>query len=283
MTFRLANIASRASLIDSGGGVHDLESLGGPVDPMGALADVEVLHRLAAEAERRDASGNLDDALTAGAVGPPVPRPRNCFAVGLNYADHIEETEREPPETPLVFTKFPSCLSGPASDVELRSDRADWEVELVVVIGAAGRDIHRDDAQHHIAGFTVGQDVSDRALQFAATPPHFDLGKSRDTYGPMGPVVVSFDSLDDPWDLAIRCEVNGDERQSSRTSKLIFDVPALIAYLSSICTLEPGDVVFTGTPDGVGAARTPPVFLRPHDVITSTIEGIGSMTNRCVR
>ena len=125
----------------------------------------------------------------------------------------------------------------------------------------------------------VGQDISDRTLQFAAEPPHFDLGKSRDTYGPTGPVIVSPDSFSDSNDLAVRCEVNGEPRQDDRTTNLIFDVPTLVSYLSGILTLTPGDLIFTGTPDGVGAASQR--FLRDGDVITTSIEGIGTLTNRC--
>jgi 2-keto-4-pentenoate hydratase/2-oxohepta-3-ene-1,7-dioic acid hydratase in catechol pathway len=150
---------------------------------------------------------------------------------------------------------------------------------LVVVIGRGGRNISKDDAWSHVVGLTIGQDVSDRALQFAAQPPHFDLGKSRDTYGPTGPYVVSLDSVPNPDDLEISCLVNGEIRQHDRTKSLIFSVPELIAYLSSILTLATGDLIFTGTPDGVGAASQR--FLAPGDVITSTIEGIGTIVNHC--
>ena len=147
------------------------------------------------------------------------------------------------------------------------------------MIGRGGRNIGREDAWNHVGGLTAGQDVSDRALQFAAEPPHFDLGKSRDTYGPIGPVVVSTDSFDDPGDLLITCDVNGERRQEDRTSNLLFDVPALVSYLSDILSLHPGDLIFTGTPEGVGAASLR--FLVDGDVITTTIEGIGTMTNPC--
>jgi 2,4-diketo-3-deoxy-L-fuconate hydrolase len=183
------------------------------------------------------------------------------------------------PENPLVFTKFPSCLAGATDDVILGGSTDDYEAELVVVIGRGGRHIDRAAAWDHIGGLTVGQDFSDRSLQFAAEPPHFDLGKSRDTYGPIGPLVASSDSFSDPNDLAVQCEVNGEPRQDDRTFNLIFDVPTLVSYLSGILTLMPGDLIFTGTPDGVGAASQR--FLRDGDVITTTIEGIGTMTNRC--
>ena len=151
----------------------------------------------------------------------------------------------------------------------------------MVVIGRGGRNIRREDAWCHVGGLTAGQDISDRALQFAAEPPHFDLGKSRDTYGPIGPVVVSTESFADPGDLRISCDVNGERRQEGRTSNLIFDIPALVSYLSSILTLSPGDLIFTGTPEGVGAASLR--FLIEGDVITTTIEGIGTLTNACQR
>ncbi len=240
-----------------------------------ALTQPDALHAASATL-----TGAADGSLADAELGAPVPRPRNVFAVGLNYRSHAVESGMELPKNPLVFTKFPSCLVGPNADVELRSATADWEVELVVVIGTGGRDIEPADAWDHVLGLTVGQDISDRALQFAAKPPHFDLGKSRDTYGPTGPVLVSTDSFDDGADLAISCEVNGSPKQADRTSNLIFSVPELIAYLSGICTLATGDLIFTGTPEGVGAASG--VYLQPGDTITSTIEGIGTITNRCV-
>jgi 2,4-diketo-3-deoxy-L-fuconate hydrolase len=276
MPFRLANVAGRAALADEHGQWYDLEGLGGPADPMTALADPAAL--AAASAGRADAEpgGLLDDA----ELGPPVPRPRNVFGVGLNYRPHAEESNMDLPETPLVFTKFPSCIVGPRSEVELRTETGDWEVELVVVIGEGGRDIPREEAWDHVLGLTVGQDISDRRLQFAAKPPHFDLGKSRDTYGPTGPVLVSRDSFADPTDLAISCSVNGEQKQGDRTSSLIFDVADLIAYISGVLTLGTGDMIFTGTPSGVGSASR--TYLRPGDEIVSTIEGIGTMRNRCV-
>lgn len=285
MTFRLANVDGRAALVDPDlDRWADLERLSDhrlPADPMAALGHVDELHGL----EVGSGDGSFDEALAAGRVGPPVPRPTNCFAVGLNYRDHAAESSMEVPANPLVFTKFPSCLVGPRAEVELCAELADWEVELVVVIGAGGRNIDAADAWDHVLGLTVGQDISDRALQFAAAPPHFDLGKSRDTYGPTGPVLVSTDAFDDPSDLAITCDIgdggSGTERmQDARTSELIFDVPTLIAYLSGILTLRTGDLIFTGTPSGVGAGQGR--FLRPGEVITSTIEGIGTLVNRCV-
>jgi 2,4-diketo-3-deoxy-L-fuconate hydrolase len=149
----------------------------------------------------------------------------------------------------------------------------------VVVIGRSGRDIRTEEAWDHVAGVTVGQDISDRALKFAAKPPHFDLGKSRDTYGPIGPVLVSRDLLPNRDDLAIRRDVTSERRQTGTTAHLIFDVPTLIAYISTVVTLEPGDLIFTGTPEGIGAIQGK--VLAPGDIITTTIDGIGTLTNTC--
>lgn len=279
MPFRLANVAGRSALVDQHGNWFDAAALtNGAINsnPMIAITDPAALS---------DASAGLDAATPSGTlakadVRAPIPEPRNVFAIGLNYRDHAAESAMELPANPLVFTKFPSCIVAPDADVELRSTTADWEAELVVVIGQPGRDIAAEDAWNHVAGLTVGQDVSDRALQFAAKPPHFDLGKSRDTYGPIGPVMVSTDAFDDPADLAITCDVNGDTKQSDRTSNLIFSIPEVITYLSAVLTLRTGDLIFTGTPSGVGAATQ--TFLQPGDIITTTIEGIGTMTNHCV-
>lgn len=275
MPFRLANVAGRAALVDDHDRWYDLEARGGPSDPMAALEQPELLAGLSAALDGAGAGGEMGDA----DLRAPVPRPRNVFGVGLNYRTHAEESNMEPPATPLVFTKFPSCIGGPNDDVILATETGDWEVELVVVIGKGGKDIARTEVWDRIAGLTVGQDISDRALQFAASPPHFDLGKSRDTYGPIGPIVASTDSFANPRDLAISCSINGERKQDDRTSSLIFDVEDLVCYLSAIMTLTCGDLIFTGTPAGVGAATR--TYLRAGDVIESSVEGIGSMTNRC--
>ena len=278
MGFRFANVAGRSSLVDDAGDYYDLERMTGgavPADPELALADLDAL---------TVAQSRLDDmtpfgTMSAADIYPPVT-PRNVFAIGLNYADHVAEANMEMPTAPLVFTKFPSCIVGPNADIELRSEHADYEVELVVVIGVGGRDIAVGDAWDHVLGLTAGQDISDRALQFAAKPPHFDLGKSRDTYGPLGPTLVSPDMFADPTDLALTCAINGVVRQDSRTSNMIFSIADQIAYLSSVMTLAPGDIIFTGTPDGVGGSQG--IFLQPGDVISSEVEGIGTFTNRCI-
>lgn len=279
MGFRLANVEGRAALV-SADAYYDLAELSGgdvSADPMEALGNPERLAELAAGLDAAEPTGNLADVT----LGPPVPRPQKVFGIGLNYQDHANEGSMDLPEKPLVFTKFPSCLVGPTAEVELRSDGVDYEGELVVVIGPGGKDIAAEDAWSHVVGLTIGQDVSDRPVQFAAKPPHFDLGKSFDTFGPMGPVLVSIDEFDDPTDLHLTTSVNGEVRQEDRTSSLIFDVPTLINYLSRITTLVPGDVIFTGTPAGVGVAQGK--LLADGDVIDTTIEGIGAMRNVCRR
>jgi 2-keto-4-pentenoate hydratase/2-oxohepta-3-ene-1,7-dioic acid hydratase in catechol pathway len=210
-----------------------------------------------------------------------VPSPRQVFAIGLNYRSHAEESGMAVPAVPATFTKFPASLSGPFDDLEIVGDTVDWEVELVAVIGTLADRAGEADAWSHVAGLTVGQDVSDRTLQFAAGS-QFSLGKSRRGYGPMGPWLVTADEMPDPDDLALGCAVDGEKVQDARTSDLIFSVPRLIAELSAVLPLLPGDVIFTGTPAGVGATRQPARFLRPGQVLDSWVEGIGTIRNRCV-
>lgn len=215
-------------------------------------------------------------------LGPPVPRPRQVFGIGLNYRDHAAETGRPPPDRPLVFTKFVSAITGPYGDVRLPPGNVDWEVELVVVIGHRAWQVPEPEAWAHVAGLTIGQDLSERLGQFAGDPPQFSLAKSHPGFGPLGPWLVTPDELADPDDLALGCQVNGQQMQQSRTSQLIFPVPALVARLSADLPLLPGDVIFTGTPAGVGGVRQPPRFLAPDDELVSAIEGIGEMRHRLV-
>ena len=278
MGIRLANLKGRASLL-VGDRALDLErrSRGHfSADPMQAISRFDELAEWADGIDVEDAGETLD----VDALGPCVPCPQKVFGIGLNYRDHAKEAGLELPEQPMVFTKFPSCLVGPRSEVVLTSNRVDWEVELVAVIGRAGTGIPEADAGRFIAGYCIGQDISDRRMQFADRPPQFSLGKSADTFGPIGPAVVSLDSFEDPNDLTLSCDVNGERMQDGRTRDMIFAVPELVAYLSRHCTLLPGDLIFTGTPAGVGFARER--YLRQDDEITSTIEPIGSLVNRCV-
>ena len=218
------------------------------------------------------------------ALGSPAPAPRQAFGIGLNYREHAAEAGFDAPAgEPPVFTKFPSCIAGPRGDIEMPpGGNVDWEVELVVIIGRRAHRVGADEALDYVAGYAVGQDVSERKLQVAAQPPQFSMGKSLPGFGPIGPWLVTLDEVADPNDLELGCEVNGEVVQLSRTSQLIFSVPALIANLSASVPLLPGDVIFTGTPSGVGLGRTPQRFLAHGDVLTSHIESIGAMKHRFV-
>lgn len=219
--------------------------------------------------------------LVEAALLNPVPMPRQVFAIGLNYRSHAEESGATLPEVPAVFTKFPASLAGPFDEITVAGPSVDWEVELVVVIGRTADRVTTSDAWSHVAGVAIGQDISDRHLQFAAGA-QFSLGKSRRGYGPIGPWLVTPDELDNPDDLALGCSVNGETMQDARTSDLVFDVPELIVRLSAVLPLLPGDVIFTGTPAGVGVARNPPRFLQPGDLLETWIGGIGTIRNRIV-
>lgn len=215
-------------------------------------------------------------------LGPPVPRPAQIFAIGLNYRDHAHEAGLDIPTELVVFTKFPSCLTGPDADVRCVSDRVDYEVELVVVIGREGFQIEEAAAWEHVAGLTIGQDLSERRVQFAVKPPQFSLGKSYPGFGPVGPAVVTPDELADRDALAIGCDVDGQTLQDGTTADFVFPVAALVSRLSQVVRLLPGDLIFTGTPAGVGSVRSPRRYLSAGETIVSRIEGLGQITTRMV-
>ncbi|HEV7720131.1 MAG TPA: fumarylacetoacetate hydrolase family protein [Iamia sp.] len=244
-------------------------------DPMSAFDDWDAFAAWAAGVS--DATGPLDESR----LRNPVPHPHQVFAIGLNYRSHAEESGMTIPDVPATFTKFPTSLGGPFDDVEIVGESVDWEVELVAVIGRAADRVAEADAWDHVAGLTVGQDISDRTLQFAAGM-QFSLGKSRRGYGPMGPWLVTPDEVPDRDDLGLGCSVDGETVQDGRTNDLVFSVPQLVAELSSVLPLLPGDVIFTGTPSGVGMARQPPRSLQPGQVLESWIEGIGTIRSTCV-
>ena len=286
MAFRLGNLGDgRAVLMDDGlvdgdsARWWDLARLTGGrlADPMDALSDTGALHSLTGFGGVP--GGTPDGEAALGDLAPPVPRPRKVFGIGMNYRAHVDEMERSLSAAPVIFTKFPSCLVGPAGDIVLVGDHTDYEVELVAVVGRRCRNLWPAEVWDALAGVTVGQDVSDRVLQVAAEPAQFSLGKSHDTFGPIGPNVVSVDLLDDPDDLALTCVVDGEVRQDSRTGRMILGVPSLVAFLSGVCTLEPGDLVFTGTPAGVGAAQGR--CLRVGQSVESHIAGVGRLDNLC--
>jgi len=213
----------------------------------------------------------------------PIARPGKIIAVGLNYRDHAAESATAPPDSPILFAKWPSCLIPSGASIALPPgvDQADYEAELAVVIGRTARHIRADDALDVVSGYVALNDVSDRAAQ--AKDGQWSRAKSYDTFGPCGPRFVPASEIPDPQRLSITCDLNGVRMQDSNTAQMIFGVRELIAFITARITLEAGDLISTGTPDGVGAFRAVPVFLRPGDEVTVTIEGIGSLTNPVVR
>ncbi len=224
------------------------------------------------------ADAPLDDGveLDPAALGPPVPRPRQIFAVALNYRAHAAEGGTDAPSVPQVFTKFPTCLTGPRACVTLPGGFVDWEAELVVAIGRRAHRVASAHAREHVAGVMVGQDISARDVQRSGPTPQFSLGKSFPGFGPTGPWLVSADEYGDD-EAEIECLLNGERVQHATTAEMIFPVAALIAHISSITPMLPGDLIFTGTPSGVGAHRRPPIFLRPGDRLVSRIARIGEI------
>ncbi|MFF7335004.1 fumarylacetoacetate hydrolase family protein [Streptomyces sp. NPDC008150] len=211
-------------------------------------------------------------------LGSPVPRPSQVFAIGLNYHDHAEEAGLDTSlDSMVVFTKFPSSITGPDAEVELPPGAVDFEAELVVVMGQYAHRIDAGEAWDRVAGLTVGQDLSERETQLRPPTPQFNMGKSFPGFAPLGPAVVSVDEFENPDDLAIGCALNGVTMQQSRTKLMIFPVAEIIARLSQTVTLAPGDVIFTGTPAGIGFARDPKVLLGPGDELVTSVEGIGSL------
>jgi 2-keto-4-pentenoate hydratase/2-oxohepta-3-ene-1,7-dioic acid hydratase in catechol pathway len=276
---RLANIDGRAALVFPIDGVdlaRDVEATSNGVfgsDPQAVYENWDAFADWAATVEPGG------EPFARSSLGAPVPRPAQVFAIGINYAEHAAEAGYPAGSLPITFTKFPSCLTGPDAEVELPPGSVDWEVELVVAIGKRARNVSRDDAWSYVAGLTVGQDLSEREAQNAGAKPQYSLAKSHVGFGPTGPWLVSTDEFENPDDLAISSTLSGEVMQSSRTSKMIYNVPDLIFELSSVCELWPGDIIFSGTPAGVGNARTPKRFIGPADTLHSEIEGIGSLHN----
>jgi 2-keto-4-pentenoate hydratase/2-oxohepta-3-ene-1,7-dioic acid hydratase in catechol pathway len=233
--------------------------------------------QLAAEAPELDAAAIKK-------LLPPVPDPRKILCIGLNYADHARESGATPPDEPVLFNKFPTALIAHGEPIVLPrvSQEVDYEAELVVVIGRGGRHIPRERAFEHVAGYCPGHDVSARDWQLHKPGKQWLLGKTFDTFAPCGPALVTRDEVPDPGKLRVRFRLNGETMQDSNTDQFIFPVDELVAYVSQVCTLEPGDLIYTGTPPGVGFARKPPVFLKPGDVAEVEIEGLGVLRNPVV-
>ncbi|SET87968.1 fumarylacetoacetate hydrolase family protein [Nonomuraea wenchangensis] len=277
---RIANVDGRASIIVDDSAYVDIaeQSSGrfGP-DPRSVLEDWAAFREWSENAEL-GAGRPLDPAL----LRAPVDEPRQVFAIGMNYLDHADEIGSEPPQSPSVFTKYLSCLSGPYEPIRLIDGSCDWEVEVVAVVGRHAYQVPAERGWDHVAGLTVGQDISERSRQTAGPMPQFSLAKSFPTFGPIGPWLVAADSLPDRDRLTLGCSVNGEIVQSGSTADLVFSIPELISRLSHTLPLMPGDLIFTGTPAGVGAGRSPQRFLQPGDVVESWVGGIGRMRNVCV-
>lgn len=215
-------------------------------------------------------------------IEPPLI-PSKIVAIGLNYADHAKETGKEPPAEPLIFAKYSSAIVGTQEAITWRksiTDAVDWEAELAVVIGKRGKDIPEENAYDYVFGYTCANDVSARDLQHGKDS-QWTRGKSLDTFCPLGPVLVTRDEIEDPHTLTVETKVNDEVMQSGNTGDMIFKIPYLIAYVSRMFTLEPGDIILTGTPAGVGRGRTPPIYLKGGDVVTVSIQGIGELVNHC--
>jgi 2,4-diketo-3-deoxy-L-fuconate hydrolase len=277
---RIVNVSGRLVLMDASGAGLDVGKASDdrfPSDPQAIFAQWDEFRDWAASA-----ANTADFAVDPAELGAPTPAPRQVFAIGLNYDDHISESKMGRPDSPTVFTKFPSSITGPNSSVELPSGNVDWEVELVVAIGRLGRNVPEANAWDHVAGLTAGQDLSERVVQLAGPVPQFSLGKSYPGFAPLGPALVTVDEFDHPDDLELGCRLGDEVLQLGRTRDLIFSVPELIARLSAVCPLLPGDIIFTGTPSGVGNARNPKRFLPPGGILVSHIEGIGELRNEMV-
>ena len=238
------------------------------------------ISRARAVIDRRDHAISETDV----SIHAPIDNPEKIICIGLNYADHAAESGMPIPDEPIVFSKYASSIIGPDENIVApsASSQVDYEVELVVVIGKRGRNISEEDALNHVAGYMVGHDVSARDYQLEKPGAQWMMGKTFDTFAPIGPDLVTTDDVPDPHNLGIRCILNGETVQDSNTSQLIFGVPKLIAYLTHVFTLAPGDLIFTGTPPGVGMGREPQLWLKHGDQVICEIDGLGRLENPVV-
>jgi 2-keto-4-pentenoate hydratase/2-oxohepta-3-ene-1,7-dioic acid hydratase in catechol pathway len=244
------------------------------------IATVDDLIAAGPQAWKAAAGGGGGEPLRPGMLDAPLRAPSKVACVGLNYHDHCRETGMAAPERPLIFAKFPSALVGPDAAIEWPdglTEQVDWEVELAVVIGRRTRHASAGEALEAIFGYTAANDVSARDLQFA--DQQWVRAKSIDSFCPLGPVIVTPDEFGDPQDKRLTARVNGETMQDSTTAEMIFGVAEVVSFLSRACTLEPGDLILTGTPWGVGGFRDPPVFLKPGDTVEIEVEGVGVLAN----
>ncbi|GLI26945.1 fumarylacetoacetate hydrolase [Agromyces rhizosphaerae] len=282
---RIANLSGRLVLVDGTVAldVHTASAGRFGPSPSDAFADWGAFSQWA---QQVDVATHAQRApFSTADLGAPSPLPRQVVAVGLNYADHAAESGLPLPDEPVVFTKFASSVAGPEVSVRLPGETVDWEAELVIVVGRGGRDIAREDALSRIAGLTVGQDLSERSVQWQATPPQFSMGKSFENFTPTGPVIATLDEFADPDRLAISATIIAADGTSTRvqdgsTDQLVFGIAELVSRLSRTLELLPGDLIFTGTPPGVGAGMDPKRFLVDGETLVTEIEGIGSIVQR---
>jgi len=271
---------TRPGVLTESNGIFDLSAAG--FDSM-----LDVIEAAAQDPNKIRGLVNASTPDTAYSLGTvkllaPIPKPRKLICVGLNYRDHALETGSAIPNVPTIFNKFATAVIGPGDQIVLPkvSKKPDYEAEFAFVIGKGGRHIKAENWKNHVFGYTIVNDVSGRDYQLATT--QWLMGKTFDTFAPMGPWIVTADSIPDPHNLDISLEINGETLQNSNTRELIFKIPDLLVFLSSVFTLEPGDIVSTGTPSGVGVARNPPRFLQPGDDVVVKIPAIGELRNPVV-
>jgi 2,4-didehydro-3-deoxy-L-rhamnonate hydrolase len=275
---RIGNLAGRLTLFIAEGAIDVEQASAGDfaADPQAVYDRWPEFSRWATRPGGNPQPFSVDD------LRAPTPQPAQVFAIGANYRAHAEEGGIAVPESPMVFTKFVSSFTGPTGEIALPAATVDWEAELVVVIGRTAYNIPSEFGWEHVAGLTAGQDLSERTMQLRGDYPQMGLAKSYPGFSPMGPYLVTPDEFEDPDRLALGCFVNGETMQHASTADLLFSVPALIAELSAVLPLQPGDVIFTGTPAGVGMVRNPPRFLRAGDELSTYVEGIGEMRHTFV-
>jgi 2-keto-4-pentenoate hydratase/2-oxohepta-3-ene-1,7-dioic acid hydratase in catechol pathway len=278
VTFKAADGSARPGIVENGS-IYDLGDLA-KLGFSDTLSFIQAGPEAARKAHAAATSQNPVIALEAAELLAPLPAPPRIFCIGLNYRDHAIESKMEVPKVPTVFMKLSSSVVGPGAEIVLpdNSKQPDYEAELAVVIGKGGSHLSASDWKEYIFGYTIVNDVSARDVQLATS--QWTLGKSFPTFCPCGPWIVSSDELEDPHQLDIKLSIDGEVLQHSNTRELIFRVPDLLAYISSIVPLQPGDIISTGTPQGVGLGRTPQRWLQPGETIQIEIEGIGRLTNR---
>jgi len=275
---KLANVSGRAAIVMDGEALDVATASGDRFGP----DLVSVYEQWEDFRDWAEAASGDTTPIDSTTLGAPSPMPRQVIAVGANYKVHVADAGFDLPTSPVVFTKFQSCLTGPNTTVTLPAGNVDWEAELVLIVGRGGFRIPRDQGWDALAGVTVGQDLSERVSQLAWANPQFSMAKSFPGFGPTGPFLATADEFADPDDIGIRCDLNGERRQDFRTNDLAFDVSAIVHELSKQLTLYPGDVIFTGTSGGCGMLEDPPVFLQPGDELVTTIDEIGTLTQRFV-